>query len=163
MAAEAASILANLHGQLLREIARGTGRHFQGLRSAATHLRREGLITNKLTKKLARIDDACALNRHVTVISAATLMEELGLCLEPKELPTEVLPNCYSGNQKEWHQSADVRPRAESLGHYDLHIPMAILIAILMTHCSTIFTTIYVDVLLLAFDYLCPVGISARK
>ena len=119
MAAEAASILANLHGQLLREIARGTGRHYQGLRSAAAHLRREGLITNKLTKKLARIDDACALNRHVTVISAASVMEELGLCLKPKELPTEVLPNCYSGNQKEWHHSADVRPREESSGNHD--------------------------------------------
>ena len=40
---------------------------------------------------------------------------------------------------------------------------MAIFMAIFMTHCSTIFTTIYVDVLLLAFGYLCPVGISARK
>ena len=42
------------------------------------------------------------------------------LCLKPKELPTEVLPICYSGNQKEWHHSADVRPRAESSGNHDL-------------------------------------------
>ena len=107
MAAEAASILANLHGQLLREIARGTGRHYQGLRSAAAHLRREGLITNKLTTKLARIDDACALNRHVTVISAATVLEELGLCLEPKQLLTAASPKCNSGNHTEWHHSYD--------------------------------------------------------
>ena len=118
MAAEAASILANLHGQLLREIARGTGRHFQGLRSAAAHLRREGLITNHCTTTFVRIDDACALNRHVTVISAASLMEELGLCLEPKQLPTEVLPNCNSGNQIEWHHAADGRPKEVSSRNY---------------------------------------------
>ena len=52
----------------------------------------QGGVTNKFTKTFARIDDACALSRHVTVISAATLMEELGSCLESKELPTEVLP-----------------------------------------------------------------------
>ena len=104
--------------QLLREIARGTGRHFQGLRSAAAHLRREGLITNKLTKKLARIDDARALNRHVTVISAASVVEELGLCIQPKYLPTAASPNCNSGNQKEWHHAADMKPREESAGNH---------------------------------------------
>ena len=44
-----------------------------------------------------------------------------------------------------------------------VRIPMAIYMAMFMTHCATIFTTIYVEVLLLAFGYLCPVGISARK
>ena len=118
MASEAASILADLHRQLLRELSRTTGRHFQGLRSAAAHLRREGLITNKLTKKLARIDDACALNMHVTLISAASVMEEFGMCLEPTQLPTEVLPNCNSGNQKDWHHAAEGRPN-EVTGNLD--------------------------------------------
>ena len=121
MAAEAASILANLHGQLLREIARGTGRHFQGLRSAAAHLRREGQITNKLTKKLARIDDACALNRHVTAVSAAAVIEELGLCLDPKDpkdLPTAASPNITSGYQEEWHHTEDMKPRQEISGNH---------------------------------------------
>ena len=44
-----------------------------------------------------------------------------------------------------------------------LHIPMAFSMAIVLTHCLTIFTTIFTDVLFLAFAYLCPVGISARK
>ena len=88
MAAEPATILAILHGQVSRNISRETGRQFQGLRSAAAHLRREGLMINKLNKQFTRIDYACALDRHVTVVSAATRMEELGSCLEAKQLVT---------------------------------------------------------------------------
>ena len=44
-----------------------------------------------------------------------------------------------------------------------VHIPMAFVMAILMAHSLRIFTTCFTEVLLLAFVYLCPLGISARK
>ena len=46
-------------------------------------------------------------------------MEELGLCLEPKQLPTAVLLKSNNGNKKERNHAADVRPREESSGNHD--------------------------------------------
>ena len=166
MAAEAASTLAKLHGQLLRGIFSKTGRHFQGLRSAAAHLRREELIINKLNKKFARIGDACALNRHVTVVSAATLMEELGSCLKPKQPLAEVPLTCNSGNhtqKNEWHHAAEVASTDVSSGIHGYTNSNGIFMAIFMAHVITFFRTIITPVLFQASAYPCLVGSSVRK
>jgi hypothetical protein len=73
----AESIIADVHGRLLRGIAEATSVHFQGLRSAAAHLRRAGLLDGKLAKKLATIDCAFAVSRHITSVSANLCVLEI--------------------------------------------------------------------------------------
>ena len=91
---DAAGLLLHLHGRLLRAVAVADGRHFQGLRSAAGHLRRDGRIKNQLSKKLERIDDACALIRHVTQVSADLTFSDLINQLEQ----TKDEPNTHKGS-----------------------------------------------------------------
>ena len=74
---DAASLALQLHGRILRDLAVHDGRHFQGLRAAAAHLRREQKINNQVAKRLARLDDACAVMRHITVVSAEAFHREL--------------------------------------------------------------------------------------
>ena len=71
------SLVCDLHGLLLRLIAVETGMHFSGLRSAAAHCRRQRLLPNTVAKKLARIDDAFAVVRHITVVSAEQFVEDV--------------------------------------------------------------------------------------
>jgi fused signal recognition particle receptor len=66
-----------LHGRLLRGIAAETTVHYQGLRAAASHLRRTGLLDSRLAKKLAAIDCAYAISRHITVVSAEQCVSEV--------------------------------------------------------------------------------------
>jgi hypothetical protein len=75
--AMAESIIAELHGRLLRGIAAETTVHYQGLRAAASHLRRTGLLDSRLAKKLAAIDGAFAISRHITVVSAEQCVSEV--------------------------------------------------------------------------------------
>eukprot|EP00929_Paragymnodinium_shiwhaense_P086561 TRINITY_DN47061_c0_g1_i5.p1 TRINITY_DN47061_c0_g1~~TRINITY_DN47061_c0_g1_i5.p1 ORF type:complete len:247 (+),score=19.36 TRINITY_DN47061_c0_g1_i5:73-813(+) len=70
---DAAGLVAQLHGDLLRLIADNEQRHFQGLRSAAAHLRRGGKLNNKLAKKLTVLDDVFGFTRHITSASASIL------------------------------------------------------------------------------------------
>ena len=73
----AESIIAELHGRLLRGIAAETSVHYQGLRAAASHLRRTGLLDSRLAKKLAAVDVAFAISRHITVVSAEQCVSEV--------------------------------------------------------------------------------------
>jgi hypothetical protein len=73
----AESIIAELHGRLLRGIATETSVHYQGLRAAASHLRRSGLLSSKLAKKLAAVDCAFAISRHITAVSAEQCVHEV--------------------------------------------------------------------------------------
>jgi colicin import membrane protein len=73
----AESIIAELHGRLLRGIAAETSVHFQGLRAAAGHLRRAGLLDSRLVKKLAAVDCAYAISRHITAVSAEQCVDEV--------------------------------------------------------------------------------------
>jgi hypothetical protein len=73
----AESIIAELHGRLLRGIAGETAVHYQGLRAAASHLRRTGLLDSRLAKKLAAVDVAFAISRHITVVSAEQCVSEV--------------------------------------------------------------------------------------
>jgi hypothetical protein len=73
----AESIIAELHGRLLRGIAAETAVHFQGLRAAAGHLRRAGVLDSKLAKKLAAVDCAFAISRHITAVSSEQCVDEV--------------------------------------------------------------------------------------
>lgn len=75
------AIIADLHSSALREVASATGERYQGLRSAAGALRRRGLITNKLSKQICRVDDTHAILRHIDVVKSAMLLDELSYFL----------------------------------------------------------------------------------
>jgi hypothetical protein len=75
-------LVFEVHGRLLRSIARCTGVHYQGLRGAASHLRRQRIITPGLAKQLARVDDAFAVLRHISCVSSGVLELELSRAME---------------------------------------------------------------------------------
>ena len=62
---DAACIVSKLHADLLRGISEKEGRHFEGLRAAASHLRRHGKLNARLIKKLTILDEAHNLVRHI--------------------------------------------------------------------------------------------------
>ena len=71
------AIILELHGRLVRLIAEETGVHYQGLRAAASHLRRGRRVAPALAKALCRLDDTFAVCRHITSISAETLVAQV--------------------------------------------------------------------------------------
>ena len=71
-------IIADLHGDLLREISAFTCVHWQGLGQAARALRKRNIIDGALTKKLILLDGAYNLSRHITVISADQFRMSIG-------------------------------------------------------------------------------------
>lgn len=73
----AATLVLDAHGQALRALATHTGQHFQGLHGAARLLRRQGILDNRLTKKLALLDAAASITRHITTVSVANLIREI--------------------------------------------------------------------------------------
>jgi hypothetical protein len=75
------SLVFEIHGKLLRCIARSSGVHYQGLRGAASHLRRQRIITPGLAKQLGRVDDAFAVLRHISSVSSRALELELSLAM----------------------------------------------------------------------------------
>ncbi len=73
----AATLVADLRGECLRDISHSAGRHFQGLRSAAAFLRRGMLAPPAMIKKLVRFDDAFAVVRHITAIGAEDFRKQV--------------------------------------------------------------------------------------
>ena len=71
-------LIADLHGDLLREISAFTCVHWQGLRQAARALRKRNIIDGPQAKKLILLDGACNLSRHITVISANQFRMSIG-------------------------------------------------------------------------------------
>ena len=110
----AAPLLASTHAELLRLLATNTGMHFQGLSQAARcqHLG----LTTRLRRHLTNLDVAHNLARHITVVSAQRLLDEVhaatspdlpphGTCHAPPPGPpgTFVLPEArVDGNQVPW-------------------------------------------------------------
>ena len=70
-------LVADLHGMLLRLISERAGCHFQGLSSASRFLKSTGRINNATAKKLARIDNAYNVVRHITACSVENFVAEL--------------------------------------------------------------------------------------
>ena len=77
----AATLVFELHGRLMRDIARLTGCEYQGLRSAAGSLRRLHLVKPSLAKQLTRLDDTFAVLRHINVVRAEKLHRQLAQAL----------------------------------------------------------------------------------
>ena len=71
-------LIADLHGDLLREISAFTCVHWQGLGQAARALRKRKVIDGALTKKFILLDGAYNLSRHITVISANQFRISIG-------------------------------------------------------------------------------------
>jgi len=78
---DAASLVARLHGDLLRTISEHDKLHFQGLRAAASHLRRARCLPGALTKKLLTVEEAHNLCRHITSVSASGLLDTVSSAL----------------------------------------------------------------------------------
>ena len=66
-------LIAELHGQALREVCQHSGRHFSGLSQAARALP----LPSRMRKKLQRLDVAFAVVRHTTGPSCENFMAEL--------------------------------------------------------------------------------------
>ena len=78
----AVGVLAELHGQVLRDLCAATGQPAEGLAMAATHARKRGLISNRVAKKLVHLEIATAWSRHATTQRAEQF--RLMLCNELK-------------------------------------------------------------------------------
>ena len=106
---DAAALAGRLHGQLLRLSARHAGRHFQGLRAAAAHLRRNENISNRMAKKLTRLDDTFAVLRHITEMSAEDLENELYAELNNAPIGSHCKPEGLKPQQRHHHHQRQHR------------------------------------------------------
>ena len=68
---EAATLIADVHGRMLRLVSDRTGLHHQGLRVAANYAKRHGMIDNRLQKRLINVDIAYHVSRHITMAACA--------------------------------------------------------------------------------------------
>eukprot|EP00929_Paragymnodinium_shiwhaense_P089181 TRINITY_DN49383_c0_g1_i1.p1 TRINITY_DN49383_c0_g1~~TRINITY_DN49383_c0_g1_i1.p1 ORF type:complete len:347 (+),score=41.19 TRINITY_DN49383_c0_g1_i1:64-1104(+) len=80
---DAPALIANLHGQMLRMLCNEMRIHFVGLRSAAAHARRRGLLSNQTVKRLGRLDDAFAVTRHISAPYAKEFVDCVMTELKP--------------------------------------------------------------------------------
>ncbi len=64
---DAAQLLLELHGGVLRTVRESVCTHFEGLASASRWLAKAGCRDKKLLKDLAHLDTVAAWVRHVTV------------------------------------------------------------------------------------------------
>ena len=73
--ADASTLILSAHGSALRALS-GTA-HFEGLGQAARAARKSGALTPKLIKRLANLDAAASLVRHVTPASVEKLLADI--------------------------------------------------------------------------------------
>ena len=73
----AAALVLGCHGDCLRLVAAKLGYHPQGLAAASAFLRRRGCVDRRLLRRLAALDAAAAVVRHVTVVSCEELRGDL--------------------------------------------------------------------------------------
>ena len=82
-------LIHSMHGQLLRLVAQRTGYHHQGIQQAGRYLRQRSLITAPMAKKLANIDVAYNIARHITVVSSRNTYQEFQSALFAAEAPPD--------------------------------------------------------------------------
>ena len=87
-------LVYELHGALLRLTSQCAGYHFQGLSSAARHLKSHRRIDARLAKKLIRIDDAFNVVRHITSVSLTSFVDELTHVLDKKATESDMDASC---------------------------------------------------------------------
>ena len=90
--ADAASLLQQLHGQLLRLCCTHSGTHFEGLAVAGRRLAARGKLSRRLQKKLQALDTAAAWVRHVSAPLCAGLVHEVLAELQQPSLPQKAPP-----------------------------------------------------------------------
>ena len=82
---DAEQLIYSLHRRLLSDTSNAAGRHFQGLRQAERHFRKE--LSAKSSKHMVNIDVAYSLVRHIATASAEECLEritqEIGLADDP--------------------------------------------------------------------------------
>ena len=87
-------LVYELHGALLRLTSQCAGYHFQGLSSAARHLKSHRRIDARLAKKLIRIDDAFNVVRHITSVSLTSFVDELTKVLDRQAIESDMDTSC---------------------------------------------------------------------
>ena len=83
------------HGGCVRMAADLLGEHFQGLAALAAHLRRRGCRDRRLLRRLGSLDAACAVLRHITVVSVEQMYDDLAMACDavvPKDPVASVEP-----------------------------------------------------------------------
>ena len=75
-------LIADLHGDLLREFSALTCVHWQGLGQAARASRKRNIIDGTQAKKLTLLDGAYNLSRHITEISANQFRMSIGTSIK---------------------------------------------------------------------------------
>mmetsp|Transcript_130021 Transcript_130021/g.324057 ORF Transcript_130021/g.324057 Transcript_130021/m.324057 type:complete len:296 (+) Transcript_130021:130-1017(+) len=73
----AEALIYKLHEDALHLISDVFGPHVEGLQAGARLARRQGLVSNKLFKRLTIVDNAFSLQRHITRASANQIMQAL--------------------------------------------------------------------------------------
>ena len=70
-------LLYCLHRDLLTTLSDAADTKFEGISSAARHLKREGRLPPELVSKIERIDTSYHVVRHITSQSCRAFMEEI--------------------------------------------------------------------------------------
>ncbi len=74
---DVSGLLADVHGQCFRLLVEATGCDAEGLSVVARLARRRHVISGDMCKKLARLDTACAVLRHLNVVRNRAFVEAL--------------------------------------------------------------------------------------
>ena len=72
------ALLASVHGHCLRALSDSAGKPFVGLSMAARGCWKDGSISNRMYKKVVRVDTAFAIVRHLTTQRVQQFMVDLG-------------------------------------------------------------------------------------
>ena len=104
------------HGCALRAVSDALGEHLQGLGVLARAARKSGLVSNRMSRRLVRLDEAYALLRHITSASVAALLRDLSLELKNCKGGTMATTQCSEdrGNPSALATSQDT-PSATSV------------------------------------------------
>jgi len=90
----ASALLLDLHGRLLRACCASSGRHFEGLASAARCLAKDGRIPSVTKRHLLNIDTTAAYIRHISEPRAECLVSDLrGMLAKRPAAPLGLAPH----------------------------------------------------------------------
>ena len=85
---DAAGLVCDLHGKLLRALSAKTGRHFQGLEQASRVVK----LSNSAKKQVRRIDAAFNIVRHITAVRCHMLLEQVSRELDELDMTSCPVP-----------------------------------------------------------------------
>ena len=79
---DAASLVFDVHGMMLRTLCKAGDKHYQGLSVAASDSYRKGMITLRQKHRMIAVDHAFQIIRHITTVSVQKDYDELSVILE---------------------------------------------------------------------------------